>query len=106
MAAGKPWKDFSVIEVSGSKVLAEYIEPDEKSQVKTIRFAADTKEVEVHEYKIQDIINSKDAISIESELEEIIHRAQQIKISDFKALRNLNQIQEEIRTNLRRQLFA
>ncbi|NJM69333.1 MAG: hypothetical protein HC862_03360 [Scytonema sp. RU_4_4] len=99
-------KDFSVIEVSGSKVLAEYIEPDEKSQVKTIRFAADTKEVEVHECKIQDIINSKDAISIGSELEEIIHRAQQIKISDFKALRNLNQIQEEIRTNLRRQLFA
>ncbi|MBD2770689.1 LuxR C-terminal-related transcriptional regulator [Iningainema tapete] len=99
-------KDFSVIEVSNSEVLAEYIEPDAKSQAKIIRFGADTTEVKVHKDKIKEIINSKDTIPIEKKLREIILRAQQIKISNFEALRTLNQIQEEIRTNLRKQLFT
>ncbi len=99
-------KDFSVIEVSNSKVLAEYTESSDKNQLKNIRFSADAQEVAKHEAKIMEILKSDVTSPMKEALREIIQRAQQIKISDFEALQKLTAIQEEVRSSLRKQVFA
>jgi DNA-binding CsgD family transcriptional regulator len=98
-------KDFSLIEVYNSKVLAEYVEESSKPQLKNIRFSADFEEVTKHEVKIMEIIKSEVAIPMRKELETIIHRVQQIKISDFEGLQKLTQIQQEVRISLRKKVF-
>lgn len=99
-------RDFSVIEVSRSKVLAEYVESGDKNQFKNIRFSADEKEVAKHEDKIKKIIESELVQSMRKPLEDIISRVQQIKISNFEALQRLTSIQEEVRTSLRKKIFS
>ena len=98
-------RDFSVFEVYNSKVLAEYVEQSDKNELKNIRFSADAEEVTKHEAKITEIAKSEVAVPMRKELETIISRAQQIKISGFEALQKLTQIQEEVRVSLRKKVF-
>lgn len=99
-------KDFSIIEVSHSKVVAEYVETNDKATLKNIRFSANIEEVAKHEAKIAEIINSEVTVPITEVLQEIISRAQKIQINDFEALQKLAKIQEEVRTTVRKKLFA
>lgn len=99
-------RDFSVIEVSNSRVLAEYVEPSDKNKLKNVRFSAEYEEVTKHEAKITEIVKSEVTVPMTEALREIIHRAQQIQISDFEALQKLTQIQEEVRASLRKKVFS
>jgi hypothetical protein len=98
-------KDFSIIEVSNSKVLSEYTEINEKNKIKNIRFSANLDEVAQHEAKLKEIIKSDATAPMTELLKQIIEPAQAIQINDFEGLQKLIKIQEEIRTIVRKKVF-
>ncbi len=99
-------RDFSIIKVSRSKILASYIELDDKNKFKNIRFSADEAEITKHENKIKTIIESELVQSLRESLEDILYQVRQIKISDLESLQKITSIQEEVRKSIKKKIFS
>jgi hypothetical protein len=101
-------RNFSVIEVAGSEVFAEYVEAPK--QIKYTRFSADPEEVNLHKAKITEIIDSSDTISItklwKEALEQAFSSSEPITTVNFEIIQKLDKIREWFRTDIRRRIFV